>query len=158
MPSNSRIWIYQAPEILKKVHLDYINTFLANSIESWDSHGAPIKGSFKIFYDRILIIAADQSYNAPSGCSIDASGRWLKEINNAIGIDFFDRSLPYFDENHTLKYVPILEIKKYVTAGLILPDTYILNNQIQELNLLLNNWKIKAKESFLKRHFETVST
>ncbi|MDZ7936146.1 MAG: hypothetical protein U5M51_14505 [Emticicia sp.] len=49
--------------------------------------------------------------NAASGCSIDASTRWFKELGDALNIDFFDRSQAYF-EGDEIKTFSIFSVEK----------------------------------------------
>lgn len=151
--SEARIWIYQSTIELNKEQVLGISGFLVSNIEEWSSHGAPIKGSFSFYYNRFLIIAADTNFNATSGCSIDTSSRWIKQINSDFNLDFFDRSQGYL-ENEELKFFPILQARKYISSGIISSDTIILNNQISKKCDLDVNWKIKASESIFKRYFQ----
>ena len=150
--SDARIWIYQSAIELNEKQIAGISEFLISNIDDWSSHGAPIKGSFSIYFNRFLIIAADTNFNDTSGCSIDSSTRWIKQINADFDLDFFDRSQGYF-ENEKLKFFPILEAKKFISSGKIAADTIILNNQISKKSDLDLNWKIKASESIFKRYF-----
>ena len=151
--SDARVWIYQSAVELKIEQISGISEFLVSNLEEWSSHGASLLGSFSFYYNRILIIAADTNFNAASGCSIDTSSRWIKQINSDFELDFFDRSQGYF-ENEELKFFPILQAKKYISSGIITSDTIILNNQISKKSDLEINWKIKASESIFKRYFQ----
>ncbi len=151
--SQARIWIYQSAIELNREQILEISKFLVPNIEEWASHGAPIRGSFSFYFNRFLIIAADTNFNETSGCSIDTSSRWIKQINSDFDLDFFDRSQGYF-ENEELKFFPILQARKHISLGIITSDTIILNNQISIKSDLEINWKIKASESIFKRYFQ----
>ncbi len=151
--SQARIWIYQSAIELNREQILEISKILVPNIEEWASHGAPIRGSFTFYFNRFLIIAADTNFNETSGCSIDTSSRWIKQINSDFDLDFFDRSQGYF-ENEELKFFPILQARKHISLGIITSDTIILNNQISIKSDLEINWKIKASESIFKRYFQ----
>lgn len=151
--SQARIWIYQSAIELNREQILEISKILVSNIEEWASHGAPIRGSFSFYFNRFLIIAADTNFNETSGCSIDTSSRWIKQINSDFDLDFFDRSQGYF-ENEELKFFPILQARKHISLGIITSDTIILNNQISIKSDLEINWKIKASESIFKRYFQ----
>jgi hypothetical protein len=152
LPDNARIWVYQSDRILNDSEINEISKYLSAQISGWESHGSPLQASFEFFYDKFLIIGVNTIYQDPSGCSIDTSTRWLKEIQHNFGIDFFDRSIAYFD-NENLAFFPILEAKKQVLSGKINADTTVLNHQIGSLSDLKNNWKLKASDSFMKKYF-----
>jgi hypothetical protein len=152
LPNNAKIWIYQANRTLTEQETMFVKNFLTENIDVWASHGASLKGGFNILHNRFIVIGVDVDYNNASGCSIDTSSRWIKEINAKFNIDFFDRSLAYL-QNDVLSFLPILGLKKYVESGLIRPETIVFNNQVQQKSEIDSNWKIYAKDSFLARYF-----
>lgn len=154
MPDNSRVWMYQSNRKLDEVESEELYRFLRNSIGNWVTHGMPMKGSFRLLHNRILLIAADQDFQSPSGCSIDSSTRWLKELGSSLNVDFFDRSIGYLIDGE-LQFMAFFDAKKNIQSGLIQPDTKIINSQITNKLDAVNNLTIPASESFLKRHFET---
>ena len=152
LPDHAKIWVYQADKILSENEISEITTYLTEQVANWESHGSPLQASFHFFYDKFLVISVNSDFQDTSGCSIDASTRWLKNIQQTFNIDFFDRSIAYF-ENDSLNFFPILEAKKQVLAGNINAETAILNHQIGTLGELKNNWKLKASDSFMKKYF-----
>lgn len=149
---ESRVWIYQTNRELTESEKSEINGYLRQSVETWAAHGVPLKGSFKIESDRIVVVAADESFNNPSGCSIDASTHWFKDLGQALNIDFFDRSQAYL-EGEELKFFPVLQGKKYVESGVITADTILINNMVTDLTAYHQKRKVKASDSHLKRFF-----
>jgi hypothetical protein len=152
MPDSSRVWLYQTNRKLTEAESETAKQFLKDSINSWVTHGMPMKGSFSLLHDRILLIAADVDFQSPSGCSIDSSTRWLKDLGASLGVDFFDRSIGYFDGSE-LQFFSFFEAKKNVQSGVLKADTQIVNHQIATMADVKNGFTVSAAESFLKRHF-----
>ena len=152
LPDHAKVWIYQADRILDETETNEITDYLSEQVANWESHGSPLQASFKFFYDKFLVLAVNTDLQEPSGCSIDSSTKWLKNIQQTLNIDFFDRSIAYF-ENETLHFFPVLEAKKQVLAGKINAETTLLNHQVITLADLKNNWKLKASDSFIKKYF-----
>jgi hypothetical protein len=153
LPENSRVWLYQTDRELTEAESETVSEFLKSNIESWLTHGMPMKGSFKILHSRILLIAADVNFQNPSGCSIDSSTRWLKELGLSLNVDFFDRSIGYY-KDQDLYFFPFFDAKKKVASGDVTSDTKIINQQVKSIKDLSGCLTIPARESFLKRHFE----
>ncbi len=152
LPQNSRVWYYQADRELSSSEISAVTLELQHNINSWVTHGMPMKGSFKILYNRIILISADVDYQSPSGCSIDSSTRWLKNLGEELKIDFFDRSVGYF-KDQKLEFFSVYSGKKLIEAGAITEDTKLVNHQILSLESFDSEFYITAKQSFLKRHF-----
>ena len=150
---SSRVWIYQANRKLTAEETAFIHSFLAKEIDEWSAHGAALKAGFEIRFDQIICIFADESQHAASGCSIDSSTRWFKDLGAKFGIDFFDRSAAIVQENG-LQLIPFLEIKKAVENGIIESETFIATPQVPNLAYYANQWPEKASDSWLKRYFK----
>lgn len=154
IPQNARIWVYQTNRQLTDNEANTIENYLKPAVNQWAAHGASLLASAKVLHNRFVIIALDQSFNEASGCSIDASTRWFKELGDTLNIDFFDRSQAYLD-GAEIKTFSVFQSKKAVESGLISPDTLIFNNvNLSILGDLANKWQIKAIEApTLKRFF-----
>jgi hypothetical protein len=156
MPDSSRIWIYQANQDYVDDQVNYLETVIGMRLKDWAAHGDPLVGGVKIFYNRFVVIALDQSLNNASGCSIDASTSWLKELGAELNINFFDRSVLYL-QNETLNSVDFLQVKNAIIGGEIKPETIIFNNLVSTKADFNSNWKIQAINSWLKPKFELIN-
>ncbi len=90
LPGHSRLWIYQANRPLTADEKEYLTQGLKDLCDQWSAHGVPLRTSFALPFDRFVVLAVDEG---ASGCSIDSSVRFLKGLQEKLGIDFFDRTL-----------------------------------------------------------------
>lgn len=150
---QARVWVYQANRELTPEETGIITETLKASLDTWEAHGKPLTASGKIFEHRFIVIAVDERDELPSGCSIDKSVHWLQEIGQRMNIDFFDRSLAYFDESNHVKTIPVPKIKQAIMNETILPSTTIFDNQVATKAQWMNRWKIPASNSWLNRYF-----
>lgn len=155
MPDYARVWVYQANKKLPDLEVRKIQQILEDQINNWAAHGADLVGSVQVLHNRFVIVAVDELQNQVSGCSIDASTRWLKDIGAEMNIDFFDRSVVFL-QNNELQTVEINKIKSLVIDDILTPDTLIFNNLVSNIKEFKNNWNVKASDSWMKRHFHTV--
>jgi hypothetical protein len=152
MPEQSRIWIYQASQRLSIEAENRVRFFLENQIQHWDSHGASMKASAEVFYGKFVVIAADESHQSPSGCSIDRSVNWMKELGFELQVDFFDRSINVLQEGAVVS-ISLAKVKKAVEDSVIKPETIVFNHTITNLSQLEKCWMSPAKDSWLSRYF-----
>ena len=158
LPASSRVWVYQSNRKFDTSELNIIEDVLTNFISRWQSHGAELKGSFKIMYQQFIILAVDTTTNLPSGCSIDSSVAVLKEIERTLSVDLFDRmQITFLEENNQIYTVNFGEIDKAVSTGKILPQTITFNNLVDTKEKLENDWLITASSSWLKKYFNKVT-
>ena len=156
MPIYARVWVYQANKNLTDSEVQTIQQVLENQINNWAAHGASLAGSLQVLHNRFVIVAVDEMQNQASGCSIDASTRWLKDLGAEMNIDFFDRSVAFI-QNNELQTAEIGKIKSLVSEEILTPDTLIFNNLVPNIQEFKNNWKVKASESWMKKYFQSVT-
>jgi len=150
---NARVWVYQANRKLTDEEKGIITETLKPALDTWEAHGKTLTASGKVFEHRFVVIAVDERNELPSGCSIDKSTHWLKEIGHQLNVDFFDRSLAYLDDNGAVETIPVAKIKQAVNEAIITPYTTIFDNQVNTKAQWMKRWKIAASESWLNRYF-----
>lgn len=153
LPNTARVWIYQADRTLDKSDIEVIASEAHSFFDGWAAHGAPLKSSFQVYHNKFLVIAVDESYNQASGCSIDASVGLVKNLEQNLGINFFDRTKVCFLINDQIFESSISEIKKLVEEGTIQADTPTFNNLVPNKGELESSWVIPSEDSWLKRYF-----
>lgn len=155
MGGSSRAWIYQVDKKLTPSQKDILSNALYTFTESWQVHGQPLKTSFTIVYDQFVVLAADEDFNAASGCSIDGSVRVLKELGNELELDFFNRNLAAFKKDDAIVLIPLADLKKKNAEGVWNEQTLFFNNLAPSVESLRNNWIVPAGNTWLKRYLPT---
>src|SRR5947208_2346185 len=96
MDASSRVWIYQSSRLFSISEALEIEGMLNEFVESWHSHGIPVKGYAHLFYRQFIVLMADETASGVSGCSTDSSVRLMKEIEQKFQTSLFDRLLLAF--------------------------------------------------------------
>ncbi len=151
---NARIWIYQANRELNHEQVGTLTETLKAALNHWDAHGKPLVASGKIFHNRFVVIAADESAEMPSGCAIDKSVSWMRETGLAMNVDFFDRSVAWIDSQGHIRLTPISGVKELIFNEEILPSTLVFDNLVATKAQWMNRWKVPAESTWLKKYFE----
>ena len=153
LPPHSRLWMYQASRTLTDEEVAQVKPFLVNFITEWTSHGQTLQASADILYNRFLVLANDEDVNSPSGCSIDASVRFVKQLEEALGVSFFDRTQLAFWQDNTIEVIPLQEIKNKIKSGIIQGDSLYFDTLLNTSGQLEAAWPKPAKESWLAKYF-----
>jgi len=149
MPDHSRVWVYQANRPFSASETQAIENYLTPALTQWAAHGAGLNASFEIRFQQVIVIAVDETINAASGCSIDASTRWFKEMGAALGIDFFDRSTAIV-EGDEVSLLPLTALKN---SPLLTPSKDVIPLQTESLGAYRSGWLQRADTTWLKRYF-----
>ena len=91
LPDSSRIWIYQSNRSFSEVELVEIRAALDQFLSEWTAHGSDLNAGYEIPYNRFIVIALDQSIAGATGCSIDASVRFIQSLEQKYTVDLLDK-------------------------------------------------------------------
>jgi len=120
--------------------------------DEWAVHGSPLDTSFTLKFDQFIVLAADESRQSASGCSIDSSVRVLKEIEQSMGIELLDRNQVAFKTDKGILLVPVQELKQKFQAGILNEDSLTFNNLVDTKAEFEKNWLLPAGDTWLKRY------
>lgn len=151
LPNNARIWVYQANRTLNQEEIEIISAKAILFIDQWTRHGDDLKGSFTIKYNQFLIIAIDESFNNASGCSIDASVRFIKSLEQELEIDLMDKMNVSFRDGENINIVKLADFQEFAKAKKITSETIVFNNMVNTKEDFENKWEIAAQESWHNR-------
>ena len=152
LPSNSRVWIYQSDREFSDQEINFITEKAIEFIDQWTKHGFNLKGSFTIKYNQFLVLAVDEGFNNVSGCSIDSSVRFVKELEKSLEVDMMNKmNISFKDDDDDINIVRMSDFKEFTKSNKITSETIVFNNMIstkQELNV---HWEVPLINSWHKR-------
>lgn len=153
LPDHSRIWIYQSNRPFSPDEKDKIHKMAADFVTEWTAHGNELKAGAGIFYDHFLILSVNERTSCVSGCSIDASVRFIRQLENLFGVALTDRSKIAFMEQKVVRITDLQNLKNEIVNQHITPDTLIFNNLVQTKGALKDQWLVPAGDSWMKKYF-----
>ena len=151
LPNNSRVWLYQSDRVFTAQEVGFISEKATEFIEQWTRHGDNLKGSFTIKYNQFLVLAVDESFNNVSGCSIDASVRFVKELEKSLQIDLMDKMKVSFKDGDNINIVKLTDFQQFAKDQKITAETIVFNNMVQTKEDVENNWEVPASKSWHNR-------
>ena len=82
--NTSRVWVYQSNRKLSDKEVVFIQQKLLAFCNDWKAHQTHLISSYKVLYNRFIILLVDEQQQNASGCSIDSSVKIIKEIESRI--------------------------------------------------------------------------
>ena len=146
---KSRVWIYQSNRRFLDTESITIQSTLSQFSANWKSHGDPLKGFATLLLNQFIIIMADEALTQVSGCSTDSSVKMIKELEQSLGVELFNRTNLSFLINDKVQTIPMVHLSPAYKNKLIGPDTLYFNNTILTKSELEENWIIPIKNSWL---------
>jgi len=149
---QSRLWIYQSNREFTQAEVETINTHLAQFAEKWVSHQQQLMAHGEVLHRRFVVLMVDDIQgNGASGCSIDASVKFVQELGKTYQADLFNRlEFAYFDEG-SVKLVHKTELPKLLADGVITEETIFFDNLVKNKGALKDRWMVPLKDSWHRR-------
>jgi len=128
-----------------------VNRRIREFTQRWISHNDQLKATGGLFHNRFAVLVVDETNAGPSGCSIDSSVRFLKELGESLGTDFFDRLHFAYLDGTEVKTVHRDDLPARYAAGEITDDTLVFDNLVNTVDKFSSAWTKKLGDSWMKR-------
>lgn len=151
LSDTARVWIYQANRSFTEEEVEQIKNQSEAFITEWTAHGATLKASYEVRYKRFLILALDQEFNVPSGCSIDASVRFIQQLEKQYNVDLLDKMNVSYRQGDYIAYKPLSDFKKMAKQKAVSQNTIVFNNLVTNKEEYQNYWEVPARDSWHAR-------
>lgn len=143
---SKKLWIYQSDRILTESELDEVSNAASQFVAGWQSHGKKLNAGFEIQRNAFLFLWVDESVQEATGCSIDSSVAFLRQLQDK-GIDLLNRSMIAYDVNGELQFAERRAFLEAVKLAKIPPHATVFNNSIDRDNRM-KEWEKLISESW----------
>ena len=150
---NSRVWVYQANRKLSNAESAQIQQEADSFVTGWTAHNNQLKAKAEIRYNRFIILIVDEGQAGASGCSIDKSVHFMKQVEQHFGINLFDRFNLAYRNGEEILSVPRHTFEELLINKAITANTTVFNNMVQTLSELQTKWEVPFKDSWHARLF-----
>src|SRR5699024_298701 len=123
LPDNARVWIYQSNRPFTDEEIPELEEELKKFIHQWTVHGEDLSASYDIKYKRFIVIGVDEDFASTSGCSIDASVRFIQHLQEKFEVDLLDKMNVTFRQGEYISYKDLADFRKMVKARSVSPKT-----------------------------------
>jgi hypothetical protein len=117
-------------------------------VNGWAAHNHKLDARFEIQQNRFILLTVNQEEVHASGCSIDDLYRFIQDLDLKYNLGILDRrQMAFINKNGEIQVCGLDDISSLYQDKILLDDTYIFNNTIQDASLLNSEWKIPFKKS-----------
>lgn len=149
LPDSARVWIFAAERPLEPGERSRLLDAVDGFLEDWNAHGAPLRGGRSWRYGRFLLVGVDEAAAPPSGCSIDALVRVLKEKERELGVELLNHAPVLFRDGDGVRRVSRADFKALARQGDVGPGTVVFDNSVTRMEALREGrWETPARESW----------
>jgi hypothetical protein len=153
LPLESRIWIYQSNRKFSDEEMTEIESAIKIFLENWSAHGTSLESSYRLMYNRFIILAVNQEVQNATGCSIDSSVEFIQSLEKKYNVDLLDKMNVTFKLVEHIAHKPLLDFKKMVKEKAVNQNTIVFNNLVNTIKEFNESWEVPASESWHSRFF-----
>lgn len=151
---KSKIWIYQSNRKFNDEEQNFIMENTGRFLEAWTAHGNNLQAGVKIFFDQFIILGVNEAVNEASGCSIDKSVNYIRDLERALKVNLLERSKVALRNGTEIQLVDFSEIKQMIGKGVITSTSEVFNNSIVSKGQMELEWLKPASHSWISRYFD----
>jgi len=151
LPDSTRVWIYQSSKPFEGQELEQVKTQVNNFAQSWVSHNRQLRSHGDVLFGRFLVLMVDEGIAGASGCSIDSSVHFMKQMEQEHGVDLFDRMTFAWQDGETVRTAPSTAFAELYQNGAISDQTLVFDNLVKTKGELEEKWLKPLNESWHKR-------
>ena len=154
LPEDARVWIFAAERPLTPPEQDRLLAEVDRFIDGWGAHDAPLTAGRDLRYDRFLFVAVDQHRVGPSGCSIDALVRQMKQLEQEIGVELVNHAPIVFRQGQEIRRVPREQFADLVSSGEVGPETTVFDNTLTSVSdVRAGRWETQVAQTWHAKAF-----
>ncbi|RZL48300.1 MAG: ABC transporter ATPase [Pedobacter sp.] len=150
---QSKVWVYQSNRPFTDAETTEIQQKLNTFTAQWQAHGRQLKAKGEIFYNFFIVLTVDQDNAPATGCSIDSSMRFIKDVETNFGVDLFNRFNMAYKLDNEVHVAAKEDFETLITIKKITPQTIVFNNLVQTLEEFEQKWEVPLEDSWHKMIF-----
>jgi len=150
---QSKVWIYQSDREFSKEEQQAIQLQLNDFTSQWKAHGHQLQAKAEILYNYFIVFIVDEASAGTTGCSIDASVRIIKGIEQEYSVDLFNRFNMAYKVDDKVVVLNKEDFETLISIKKITRDSIVFNNLVQTLEDFENKWEVPFKDSWHNKVF-----
>ena len=95
----------------------------------------------------------DQEKQKATGCSIDASVHFIKQLETTYKVDLLDKLNVSYKQGDYVAYKTLKDFKKMAKDKAVSKNTIVFNHLVQTKAEYLDHWEVPAIDSWHARFF-----
>jgi alkanesulfonate monooxygenase SsuD/methylene tetrahydromethanopterin reductase-like flavin-dependent oxidoreductase (luciferase family) len=151
MPAHARLWVYKAPRDLGQAEQKLVRERGAAFTATWAAHGARLDACVDVLHNRFVTIAVDEEQARASGCSIDKSVAFIKQLEHDLNLMLTDRMVVVFEAGGKVQSCRLQELPALIRDGTLSGDTIVFDDLVGTVGELNERFRVPLRNSWMER-------
>lgn len=151
MPAHARAWVYKAARDLSHAEQKLVHERGAAFTSNWAAHGSALDACVDVLHDRFVVVAVDEAQAEASGCSIDKSVGFIKQLEHDLNLTLTDRMVVVYEQGVDVTSCRLQELPEMLKDGTITGDTIVFDDLVGTVGDLNERFRVPLKSSWMQR-------
>jgi hypothetical protein len=135
------VWIYQSNRPFRAEELQNLENQLATFAREWVSHSRQLVAKAEVLHERFVVLSVDETQQGgASGCSIDSSVRFMKQLEQQYQVELFNRFLFSYIADNEVHTVDSATFAAYYKQGVINDETLVFDTLVNTREALTQHF------------------
>lgn len=152
LPDHARVWVYKTARDLSHAEQNLVRDRGIAFTSTWAAHGAPLDATVEVLHDRFVVVAVDEEQAMASGCSIDKSVGFIKQLEYDLNLMLTDRMIVVYEVAGKITSCRLQELPQLLTDGTITAETMVYDDLVHTLGDLRTRFRMPLRSTWLERY------
>jgi len=152
LPDHARLWVYKTARDLSHAEQNLVRDRGAAFTSTWAAHGAPLDAAVDVLHNRFVVVAVDEEQALASGCSIDKSVGFIKNLEHDLNLMLTDRMIVVYEGATGVTSCRLQDLPALLKEGAITGDTMVFDDLVPTLGDLRTRFRMPLRGTWLERY------
>lgn len=152
LPAHARLWVYKTARDLSHAEQNLVRDRGAAFTSTWAAHGSPLDAVVDVMHNRFVVLAVDEDQALASGCSIDKSVGFIKQLEHDLNLMLTDRMIVVFDGPSGITSCRLQDLPELLKEGVLSGDTMVYDDLVPTLGELRERFHVRLQDTWLARY------
>ncbi len=152
LPDHARVWVYKTARDLSHAEQNLVRDRGAAFTSTWAAHGSPLDAAVDVLHNRFVVVAVDEEQALASGCSIDKSVGFIKQLEHDLNLMLTDRMIVVYEGPGGITSCRLQDLPALLKEGILSGDTMVYDDLVATLGDLRGCFRMPLRGTWLERY------
>jgi len=151
LPESAKVWIYPSSRKFYDTEIEGINEKITSFLEGWKAVDESFQVSYKLLYNRFIVLFTDYVDQPLLNSDIDASVTFILQLQQEYDVELLDKMNVCFKQGEYVQYKDLKDFKKLIKNRAVTGKTTVFDNLVTTKDEFENYWEVPITESWYGR-------
>lgn len=151
IPENAKTWIYPSSRKFYDTEIEGVHEKITTFLESWKVGEEAFKVSYKLLYNRFIVLFTDHGGTALLNPDIDVLIGFIIELQTEYAVELLDKMNVCFKQGAYVQYKDLKDFKKLLKNKAVTGKSIVFDNLVTTKEEFENYWEVPISESWYGR-------